>query len=409
MGIGIFHRYPMDLVVGTNPAFPSMLRAIEEKLGTVFFVSFAGNDQARHPGICFRELGMRFNRGNPWDKLIKSLLWILLSPFLARRLVKRDGVRLIYCDDSIPFYAFLIKLFVGRRCKVLMRLGDLQTGYMFAGQGVLKEMVFRVMNLFEVLMWKGMDGIIAISPQFKEFLIEKGVDAKKVSVVRECIDLDVFSRSKSGVREEYSISDDEILVLFHGAIEPCKGLPLLLGAARSLITEYDRLRFMVVGDGSSLKEAREFVDAHNMGSRVILTGWQSFSRMPEFVNAADIGIALRSDNMANNFIVTTALLQHWGCENPLLVPRLEAMAEVAHDGVNAVFFEAGNEEDLKDKLRYMIENRGMWRSLGKSGRETAARYFEKSMIGRNMAGAVVSYVREEARGPAERSPGFVKY
>lgn len=389
MKVGIFHRYPIDLVIGTNPAFPVIIKSLESNGGEIYFVSFTGNNKAKHKNIRFREIELDFNRESSRDKLLKTLLWILFTPFSARRLVKKDKVRRIYCDDSIPFYAFFIKLFVGRKCKVLMRLGDLQTGYLFADQGIFRGIVFKIISFFEVLMWKKMDGIIAISPPFKKFIIESGVSPEKVSVVRECIDLDMFSPGQTNIRKEHGISNDDIVVMFHGAIVPCKGTTVLLEAIKKVLKNFSNLKCMIVGDGSSFKEATDFVENNNLKGNVILIGWVDFKLVPNFINGADIGIALRNNNMANNFVVTTALLQYWACKKPLLVPRLDAMEEIVDDGVNGILFEPGDADSLAEKIEFLIKNKNMWHSLGENGRKTASKYFDKTKIGQEMSKAIL--------------------
>ena len=114
----VLHRYPIDLAIGTNPSFPFMLEYLNEKASEITLLSFKGNSKKDYPKIHFKELGFSFDRGNSFDKLTKSFLWLFLAPFVASRLAKKKNVDLIYCDDSIPYYPFFIKLLVGKKRKV---------------------------------------------------------------------------------------------------------------------------------------------------------------------------------------------------------------------------------------------------------------------------------------------------
>lgn len=366
-----------------------MMEFLSEKVDEIIFVSFKGNPKTEYPNITFEELSFSFDRGNPLDKLFKSILWLVFAPLSAKKISKKNNLNLIYCDDSIPFYPFFIKLLVRSKCKVIMRLGDLQTGYFFASQGILRQIIFRFFHFIEVFAWRKIDRIVAISNPFKKYVERKGIIPEKISVVKESINLDYFFPDKTDLKQQYNLSDDTILIMFHGAIEKSKGVDVLVEAAKILTEKYENLYFIIVGSGTALNQVKKQVDTFGLSQRVILTGWVDFKKIPYFINGADIGIALRNENMANHFVVTTALMQYWACEKPLLAPNLDSIREIVIDGENAVLFESGNKSDLAKKIEYMIEIKEKWADMGKSGRKTVKDNFEKSKIGREMANLLI--------------------
>ena len=388
LNILVLHRFPIDIVVGTNPSFPAMVEYLSKKAHRIVFMSFKGGAENKLGSAELMELKWDFKRGDPFDKVLKTFLWIVLVPWIVTGTVKKQDIDLIYCDDSIPLYPFVVKKLVGGRAKVIMRLGDLQSGYLFADQGFLKDMLFNFFHSLEVFMWKTMDGIICLSYPFKKFLEQKKVPSEKIFVVKESIDVDFFHKKNSDIRRRYNVPEDKVLIMFHGAIEKCKGIEVLIEAAEKLFMRNDRIYFMIVGDGSSLKQIKRSVEKRCLKDRFIFTGWIPFEQMPDYVNAADMGIALRSVNMANHFVVTTALLQYWACQKPLLVPSLEAIKEVVVDGENAVVFEVGNSIDLMEKIEHMLEIEDKWPSIGKAGRKVAERLFEKEKIGSEIANVI---------------------
>jgi glycosyltransferase involved in cell wall biosynthesis len=378
-----------------------MLQALQSINAHCVLLSYRGETTLQMPGIRHAQIPFRFVRGNPLNKVALSVLWLLLAPLYAACIARKENIGLIYCDDSIPYYGYLAKLLIGKRHQVVMRLGDLQTGYLFASQGSLKQLAFKILHGVEVYTWRRLDGLVPISESFRRFVTAKGIPPQRQAVVLESIDLEGFLPLPTGVRKEFGISEDETLVMFHGAIEKAKGVETLVRAAEELLPRRPSLRFMVVGDGTQLAGIRDLVRQLGLEERVLLPGWIPFARMPLFLNAADIGIALRNANMANNFVVTTALMQYWACEKPLLAPDLESVRDIVQPGVNGLLFTPGDPHALASAIERMLQLRADWPEMGRKGREMVVDLFEKSKIGKRMVEALQLF---HARGSTD-NPG----
>lgn len=391
MKVLVLHRYPIDLVIGTNPSFPIMLELLNEKVDEIFFLSFKGNSKEVYPDITFEEVDFSFDRSNSFDKILKSFMWVILAPIATWKLAQRNKFRFIYCDDSFPFYPSIIKLLMKKRCEVIMRLGDMQTGYFLADQGILKSILFHIFHSIEIMTWKYIDRIVAISNPFKKYVGSKGIDLRKVAVVKESINLDFFFPEESKLREEYKIGKDATIIMFHGAIEKSKGVEVLVAAAKKLIVTHPNLYFFIIGNGTAFNTIKAKVEKGTLKQRIILTGWVDFKKIPYFINGADIGIALRNDNRANHFVVTTALMQYWACEKPVLAPNLDSIKEIVIEGENGIMFDGGNSNDLAAKIECMLKMKNKWAYMGENGRKIVRVDFEKTKIAKEMVEVLTQF------------------
>jgi len=373
MKICIVHRYPASLVIGTNPSFPVLINKLIEDGHDVSYVSFKEpNPNNILDEVHYNPLKIVYKREKTFDKIFKNLYFILMIPLIISILHSNKKFDLIYCDDSIPVYGFLIKLFVNT--KVVIRLGDLQSAYMLADQSRIKDILFKIVFSIEKFMWNKVDGLVAISKPFKDFLIKNGIEPKKVYVVQECIDLDLFNpiafKKEDNIRSEYNIAPEDPLIMFHGVVVPCKGLDTLLKAIPIVIKKKPNAKFMIVGDGSSLNGLKHLTNELRLNNSLIFTGWHSFEEMPIYLNSCDLGIAMRSGNLGNNFVVTTALLQYWALNKPVIAPRLNAMMLHVKNMENGLFFEPDNPKDLAEKILYLIDHPMEAKEMGMKGRVT---------------------------------------
>ena len=384
MRIAVLHRYPASQVIGTNASFPSFLKELKNRGHKVFYLTYKSPQKEKQiPGISYRELPLYFFRGDRKDKLIKTILWIFLAPLKSWQIKRKDKVGLFYCDDSVPYYGFFTKILVGKT-KVVIRLGDLQSGYNFADQGIIKGVLFKLALALERLMWKKLDGLVAISQSFAEFVKKWGIKERKIKVVEESIDLEKFQPRKKGtLKTKFSIKGSP-LVMFHGALLPCKGLETFIRSIPPVLKKIPSVVFVVAGGGAEERKLKKIGRKLTNQKKLFFTGWYDHWDLPGFLGDVDIGVVMRSSNMANNFVVTTCLLELWASEKPVVVPDLAAMRGVVKEGINGLFFKPDDKRELAKKLIYLIENKSLWKKLGENGRKTARKYFDKDLIGKKM-------------------------
>lgn len=297
--IAILHRYPKERIKETNAAFPYLLReGVEVKT--------------------FRT----FNRLNDKIKFIKSVLWIFYAPLLV---IGRD-YDVIYCDDSFPFYPALVKL-ACPKAKVIIRLGDLHLMYYCSGR------LYRILHYFEKIAWRMADMILPISEAMAHHILTDGYDPGRPSKMRvvldpvdpkdfpECIDIDY-----------------ETDVLFHGLLVKNKNVQMLLTAA----TYLPNLTFGIVGDGPDMRRLEKVKPAN-----VKFAGWKPFYHIPRYIANCRVGVALRSDNPGNEFVVTSPFLQYSVMGKPCLVSRRKVFGDY--------LWQFSTVKELVEKIKLLLD------------------------------------------------------
>lgn len=302
MKIAILHRYPPSTIKETNAAFP--------------YLQAKGMDV-----LTF----MRFDRLSKHKKFWKSLAWIFYAPFL----VAGKGYDVIYCDDSFPFYPALVKL-VCPKSRVVIRIGDFHLMYYYSG------IVYQLLHFFEVITWLCVDDIIAISGVMAE-KIRADIGwaywtgkADNVHVVPDPVD-----------QKDFPLSDkddpDPNAVMFHGVLTKNKNIDILLEAAKRL----PKVNFIIIGDGPDFKRLYALAP-----DNVLLLGWVPFYRMASYISFCTVGVAVRSDNAGNEYVVTSPYLQYSIMGKPCLVTRRKVFGDYP--------WQFSNVEELVEKLGFLL-------------------------------------------------------
>jgi len=297
MKIALLHRHTAKDIKQTNAAFP--------------YLAKKGMDV-----LTFK----KFNRIGKM-KWIKSFLWIIYAPFL----VEGKGYDVIYCDDSFPFYAGLVKHFCPKS-KVVLRLGDIHLLYYIQGWK------YRLLHKLEKWSWRKVDRIIAISKTMAEYLREEV--KTPVDVVFDPVDPKDFKCDAE--------AESKNIIMFHGTLTKNKGLDIILEAARKL-PDYE---FVIVGDGEDCERL-----AKNKPDNVFMSGWIKPEQLKWHLNIADIGLAIRSKNPGNEFVVTSPWLQYGVMGIPCIVSRRRVFEDMDYP------YQYSNIHDLVFWINYLIEHK----------------------------------------------------
>ena len=301
--ITLLHRYPRNQIVETNAAFP--------------YLEAKGIDV-----LTFK----KFDRLSSRKKFWKSLAWVFYAPLL----VWGKGYDVIYCDDSYPFYPALVKLF-SPKSKVVIRLGDLHLMYYYSGWA------YKFLHFFEKIAWGMADEILSISEPMREY-VGRG------KVVLDPVDVSKF--------EPLGVSNAGH-VMFHGVLTRNKNVDLLLSAAHRM----PKTVFFIVGNGPDRERLQR-----SAPKNVIFGGWVPFCEMQDWIDRCAVGVALRSDNPGNEYVVTSPFLQYGASGKPCLVTRRKVFGDYPwqFSGVNEMvdkLTELLKRPEEGEKLRqYIVKN-----------------------------------------------------
>jgi len=314
-------------------------------------------------------------------KLLQSSLYILIVSILALVLRLSRDVELLYCDDSMPFYGYLLKVLSGK--VVIIRLGDLQTGYLFDKQSY--SLLYEIAHALERYTWKKVDGIVAISKAFLAYIERCGIAREKVIVVPESVDTYLFSPRTAVTRS----SSPRFRLMYHGVIEPQKGLDRVLAYVEEFRKRNNDFEFLVVGDGSARKSlTRQFSTLVSSG-KVRFTGWKPLREIIDLINGSDVGVVYRKPVFANNLVATAGMLQYMACAKPVIVPDLTAMKDLVATAKCGAIYRADSALAFGDSLETLMNDELLRAQMGKNGRSFAQENLSTQVIGTELGAAVL--------------------
>jgi glycosyltransferase involved in cell wall biosynthesis/thymidylate kinase len=164
------------------------------------------------------------------------------------------------------------------------------------------------------------------------------------------------------IREGLGINNDEIVIGNVSKIQERKGFNYFLEAAKKIIVEYDNVRFIIVGNGPDEKQLKERCRKMGLDKRVIFTG---YCRDVENMFAImDIKVLTSLWEGLPRVLVQAAAVG-----KPMVSFDVDGAWEIIKEGVNGYIVPIRDVDALVDRIKYLIDNQEIRKSMGKKSRE----------------------------------------
>jgi glycosyltransferase involved in cell wall biosynthesis len=315
--------------------------------------------------------------GNMFFRVLKYLFVI---PFIVSNIF-RFKPNLIYIQFSAPalFYQLVLKClkFFSVDFKVVLEFHDwIADQRVLEGHSRLKVITVAKLQLCSAYL---ADSIRVVAEGIKEKLSSLGIDDKKISVVENGTDPDLFKPiDRKKAKKLIGVNPDYLYIGFIGMFAVWQGLDYLLRAIPEILRVYKDIRFLMVGDGPLMPTIKKAVSKFEKG-KVILTGRVPYQKANLYINAFDIGVAPFIKKRNDGMVSPMKIRDYAACGVPIITTKIRGLEMVEEESIG-ILVPPDNPEALSEALIKLIENPDLRHKMGKRGREIAEKEFSWEKI-----------------------------
>ena len=218
--------------------------------------------------------------------------------------------------------------------------------------------------------------VIALTKIEAEQIKKMGVDEDKIAIVPNGINLFEYDNlpKKGEFRKQYSIPDDEMIVLFLGRIDPIKGLDLLIAAFSNLTSEINDVRLVIAGpDNEYTLTLKKQIHELKIEDKVLFTGsLYDAEKIKAYVDADVYVLPSRYETFPNT------VLEACACGTPVIITDQCGIADIV-DGKVGNVVECDEKQLRAMILKYLLDDelRG---KFGEEGKKVIREYFGLNLI-----------------------------
>lgn len=256
--------------------------------------------------------------------------------------------------------------------------------------GAMRESILiRLLHRIEMFLYRDADLIVPVTHAFRDRLVERGIDADKIEVVTNGVDLSAFAPQPKDPDVLAQLGfDGKFVAGYIGTHGLAHGLETLLEAARLLAADARGrdVRLMLLGDGARKKALVE--QARAMGlDNVVFVDSVPKRDVAAYWSVLDVTIIHLSRTELFGSVIPSKLFEAMGMGIPVLHGVAgESAGIVRSEGVGEVF-EAENAPELVDKLIALRDDPGR-RATMRENCSAGARKYDRTGLARKMSASL---------------------
>lgn len=232
--------------------------------------------------------------------------------------------------------------------------------------------------------------IITVSDYIKNCVQTIVSHDKKIQTIHNGIDLASFSNNAETDRSILGFKDNDYILVFSGRMNRDKGIMELVEAMQ-LLKDHQHIKLMIIGssfyanatnDNAFTTELKQ--KAESLKNRIIFTGFIPYSKMPEYLQMADVAVV--PSTWDDPFPTTVLEAQAMGL--PIITTcRGGIQEEVTED--NAIMLDTDEQfvENLANAILDLYEHPEKRAAMAKASLERS-KFFDKETYAKNIFAAL---------------------
>ena len=235
------------------------------------------------------------------------------------------------------------------------------------------RLIQNMLNSIDIYLEKNIikksDAIFSVSHLTTKLISNKYPKFKnKVITLGEGINLKIFKKCNSKIKNKYNIQQDEILIFFPGgARAKRKGAEIAFESLKKLKEKNIKFKCIISGESRELgwkKEYNNLIKEYNLSKNIILTGELNYKDLPKYYSASDITIF---PSLFEGFGIP--ILESMACETPIIASKTGEASYIINNRNNGFLINVRDSKDLFNKLKILIENPKLRKLFGMNGKK----------------------------------------
>lgn len=233
------------------------------------------------------------------------------------------------------------------------------------------------------LIYGRLEKLIALTQTAKQFHLKcLPVSPEDIVVIPNGLDLPRFSPerySRTTIREEFGVKDEEPLVGSIGRLDQGKGQEELIRAAREVVKEFPNCRFLIVGEETKgegkdfRRKMQNLVKDFELEKNVIMAGFRTDT--PEILKALDVFVF---PSYKETFGMS--LLEAMAMETPIVATDSGGVPEVLDYGNCGILVPPRQAEPLAVAIKEHLSNSELSKQMAAQARKRVEERYDLNLV-----------------------------
>ena len=214
------------------------------------------------------------------------------------------------------------------------------------------------------------DKIIVITEYLKNELLQKKIDAKKIHIIPNGVDLDLFNPDKYDIKKISELRNSfgsKYVLLFSGSLQD---LNIIIDSAKDVINNMKDVKYVIVGDHRDPKRSRqvweEKVQSKGLSEYFVFVGRKPRNEIPQYILCADICLDCFPDEPYYAAAHPIKLLEYGACGKPVVATRVSETEKIVKHGEFGFLADPNNPSEFAGYVISLLKSNSLAIQMGKN-------------------------------------------
>lgn len=295
----------------------------------------------------------------------------------------------VVLSTSPQFFNGLAGYFVGkmRRIPWVLEIRDLWPESIVTVGAIKSQAVIKMLEWIERFAYRNADHIVPVTDSFKVYILGKGIEAGKITVVKNGVDLAQYRPvdGASELAEELGLTG-KFIVSYFGTHGMAHHLETILDAARRL-NNSPNIVFLMVGDGAERQTLVRMRDTMGL-KNVMMLDQQPKSRMPELWALSDVSLVLLKKSDLFKTVIPSKIFESLAMAKPIVLGVEGESADLLRAAQAGLCIEPEDADQLVARVLELSRDTQLRQRLGRNGRRFVMEQFDRIILARKLASVI---------------------
>lgn len=306
----------------------------------------------------------------------------------------RHRYTVVLVDNLPDFLVFVAFLARWRGARVVLEMFEL-TPELTASRLRLESghPMLRWARWIERVATRWADHVIVVSKQCMDILVDRGLDARKISILPNTPPPTIMSPA-GPARDAGST-----FIVTHCSLVERYGVQVAIRALEILRHDWPELTLRVLGDGEYKADLVELSQKLGLGEHVVFRGFVPWSAAMAEIRQASVGLVAIIADGYGELLLPTKLLEYVEQEVPVVSARLPTIVHHFPDGTVA-YFEPGDPAGLAAGVDRLLRDRPEAQQQARRAKAAMRSISWEMLAPRYLSALGLSQARQAAGAPA---------
>jgi len=314
-----------------------------------------------------------------------------------RRTIRQKGI------DAIVLYSVptngLQAIHLARRFNIPVVFRSIDILHQLVPYPALRS----ITRFIEKKVYSGVDVILTLTPGLSRYVVDLGADQAKVGLLPMPVDTNLFQPSPDSaeIRQQWGLSDKAQIIVFIGTLFEFSGLDVLIHQFPEIVRQIPEAKLLIVGDGPQRPKLEGIIAELGLKEQVIITGFQPYQTMPQYINLAAVCINPFLTTDATRNILPGKIVQYLACGKPVIATPLPGtIAVIAGEHQGVVYVNNGG--DMVEKMLSLLKSTERRQQLGDAGLNYVRQVHSYEAIAHQLESRLKEAIEEKQRGAVSK-------